>query len=221
MSVKMKRWETGNATLEYALILPVVFVSILAVIVVFFVLYQKALIQNLAEDAAQSLSRQWGYQPLPMEELDTGVYQKATYETREIYWHIKLWNNDDKEAAAEEYLKEKVMSSSALKLYNPEEASKKGSDDQEPSVAVSYTPGLPSTLTVEIKAAYRVPGLKFIGLGDYVVIKGYGRAFIYDSKDMINTTDYVIQLIRGTKTFQLFNEKLSPLRENLDKILKK
>lgn len=206
MPVMKNRRERGAATLEYALLLPVVLLSILAVMVIFLFLYQKALIQNLAEDAAQSLSRQWGYKPLPMEELDTGVYQKATYDNREIYWHIKLWNNNNKEAAAEAHLKEKTKGLGFL---------------QEPVVKVNFKPGLPSTLTVEIEAASKMPGARFLGLGNFLVIKGYAQAYVYDSKDMINTTDYVIQLFRKTKTYQFFNEKLSALRENLKKTIKK
>ncbi len=236
MQGKKKRREAGNATLEYTLLLPVIFVCILAVILVFLVLYQKALIQNLAEDAAQSLSRQWGYKPIPVNEMETGVYQKKTYETREIYWHLKLWINNDKEAAAEKYLMEKVMGSGLLKPYKPSEASGQRKDSQstiqgvsqhktpqappDPTVVVNYTPGLPSTLTVEIQVTYKLPGLKLIGL-EYVPIKGYAQAFIYDSKDMINTTDYVIQLLRGTSAYQNFAEKLSSLKKNLKKLVNK
>ena len=58
------------------------FYRVFICIVVFLILYQKAIIQNMAEDVTQSLSRQWGYKPLPVDEINSGVYKRETYESR-------------------------------------------------------------------------------------------------------------------------------------------
>lgn len=223
-----KTGTTGNATLEYAILLPTVFACVFAVITVFLVLTQKALIQNLAEDTAETLSRQWGYMSFLDEEMKSGIYKKTTYKEREIYWNLKLWNNEEKEKKAERYIKKRVIEMGPLKTFQPQKSTegnqKNENSYQDPSVLVKYTADLPSTLTVEIVANYIVPGagvMKLLGMGDFLTIKGSAQGYVYDAKDMINTTDYVIQIFQGTKTYQLFMEKVKPLKDNLQKIIKK
>lgn len=211
---------SGSATIEYALLMPIVFACIFAAIIVMMILYQKTIIQNIAEDTAQSLSRQWGYKPLPYEEIDTGVYKRETYESREMYWNIKFWNNGSKIKTAEEYANKKVEGMGPLKVYKGFVA---GLDAEKP-VTVSYTIGLTSTLSVDIKVAYKVPGaglMKLLGMGDYLVIEGHGKASVYDAKDMINTTDYVLQMVMNTQIYQDYMAKIAPLKENLDKVMGK
>lgn len=202
--------KSGSTTLEYAIILPVVFAVVLAAIMVFLLLYQKALVQNLAEAAAESLSRQWSYTEITAGEISTGVYKRETYDEREIYWNIGFWDNGRKEDFAEEYIKEKVTGMGVLKAGNR----------SGPEVRVEYRAGIPAVLTVKIKGTYRMPGaglMKTIGLSDALTIEGAAEAFVFDSKDIINTADYAFQILQQTKTYQKFTEKISPLRENIEK----
>lgn len=227
MCLKIKIREKGSTTLEYAILMPVVFACVLLAVYVFLILHQKALIQNLSEEAAQSLSRQWGYKPIPVDELESGAYKRSTYESREIYWHLKLWDKGSKQTNAQEYFNKKVKTTGLLKLYKPDYNKGKNmpklSFDPDKPVYVEFKPGFPSTLIVKIKAAYTIPGagiLKLVGLGEYIVIEGNAQSQVYDAKDMINTTDYVVQIIRETKIYQEFIKKIEPLKENIDKFIK-
>lgn len=217
----------GLTTIEYALLLPVILACIFVAIDVFLIFYQKTLIQTYAENMAQSLARQWGYKPLPLDEAQTGVYQKSTYESREVYWHLKLWENGRKEDDAEDFIKNEVIKSRFLTFYKPLDNSKNDGSRKkalEPVVKVTYKPGFPSSLNVSVKAYFNVPGssiLKAIGLGELLTVEGYATAHVYDSKDMINNTDYVLQLLRKTKFYQKFMEKIAPLKENIDKFIRK
>lgn len=56
MKTFMKSPISGHSTLEYALLMPIIFICIFICIIVFLILYQKAIVQNIAEEAAQSLS---------------------------------------------------------------------------------------------------------------------------------------------------------------------
>ena len=213
----------GLATIEYAILIPLLLACVFVAIDVYIILYQRALIQNLAEECAQSLSMQWGYYPLPVDEIQTGVYQKDTYESREVYWQIKLWKNSDKERTAEEYIKQKAVGLNFLKPYQGSTGNQtNASNDSKPEVKVKYKAGLPSTLNVSIKASYLLPGaglMKTIGLGELLTIEGNATANVFDSKDMINNTDYVIQLLMGTNIYKTFTEKLSPIKEYIDKLM--
>jgi hypothetical protein len=217
----------GLTTIEYALLLPVILACIFLVIDVFLILYQKSLIQTYTENMAQTLARQWGYMPLPLEESRTGVYQKNTYESREVYWHIKLWENRGKAEEAERYIKEEIKKQRFLKFYAPPDTRKNDGSRQnalEPEVDVVYKAGFPSTLSISVKSYFHLPGaniIKAIGLGELLTIKGYATAHVYDTKDMINNTDYVLQLLRKTAVYQKFIEKIAPLKQNIEKFIGK
>ncbi len=221
-----KSSKKGMATLEYALLLPLILACIFVAIDVFLIFYQKTILQTFAENMAQSLARQWGYKPLPLEEAKTGVYKKSAYESREVYWHLKLWENNGKETAAENYIKSEAMKSHFLKAYEPTDGSKNGNRKKalEPEVNVTYKVGFPSSLKVSIKSSFYLPGaglMRAIGLGELLIIEGNATAHVYDPKDMINNTDYVLQLLKGTTFYQKFIEKIAPLKQNIEKFIKK
>jgi hypothetical protein len=221
MKTEKRRFISGHSTLEYTLLLPIVFICVFICIVVFLILYQKAIIQNMAEDVTQSLSRQWGYKPLPVDEINSGVYKRETYESREVYWNLKLLFSKSKEDAAKEYIEEHIKDVGFLKPYVPKE----GSGNTEPNlvVDVDVKPGLPAVLNVKIKAAYQMPMynlFKLIGIKDCLIIEGHAQSLVYDPKEMINTTDYIYQLIRATDLYQNFIKKIEPLKKNLEKLIK-
>ncbi len=221
MKTVMKTSRSGHSTLEYTLLMPIIFICVLMCIVIFLIQYQKAIVQNIAEETVQSLSRQWGYKPLPVDEISSGVYKRETYESREVYWNLKLLFSKKKEEAAKEYIEKNIKNVGFLKPYVPKKTS---SNNTEPNliVDVNIKPGLPAVLNVEIEAVYQMPMknlMRLIGIGDCLVIKGYARSLVYDPKDMINTTDYVYQLIRSTDLYQNFIKKIEPLKKNLDKII--
>jgi len=221
MKVFAKPSTSGHSTLEYALLMPIIFICVFVCIIVFMILYQKAIIQNIAEETAQSLSRQWGYSPLPVEEISSGVYKRETYESREVYWNLKLLFSEKKKKDAKEYIEKSIKNVGFLKPYNSQAFGDNSIPDT--TVNVDIKPGLPAVLNVEIKAAYKMPAknlMNLIGIGDCLIIKGYARTLIYDPKDMINTTDYVYQLIRSTDFYQDFIKRIEPIKKNLDRILK-
>jgi len=215
-----KKHCRGSSTIEIAIIMPIVFALILASVMLFLILYQKALIQNVAENMAESLSRHWNYKSLTFkEEVENGAYTKNTYSEREVYWDLKFWTYGRKKADAEKYIKEKVMYLGPLKP-----ARTNGRPDGHVDVSVNYKYGLITTVTVNIAAHYKVPGsglLKLAGLDDLLIIRGEAQAQVYNAKNMINTTDYVIQLIRNTKAYDMFMEKLKPVKDALNKIIGK
>jgi hypothetical protein len=160
--------------------------------------------------------------------METGVYKTETFMEKDLYWSLKLWRNTEYESRAEEIIKSSAEKLGPLKPMRPEEKSgtekKNKSGSEAVSVKVKYNPGFPSSITVDIRACYRVPGaglMKLVGLGDRIVVHGSAQSSVYDSKDMINTTDYVMQLLRDTKAYGLFMEKTAPIRDTLNKIIGK
>lgn len=217
--MQVKRHCKGSSTIEVAIIMPVIFALIFASIVVFLILYQKALIQSLAENMAESIARQWNYTVVSYEEIENGAYTKDTYDEREIYWELKTLTGGKKRLTQlyEDYIRDKVSHLGPLK---PDRTGVSHDDHIDVSVSCKY--GLVTTVDVNIAARYKVPGagiLKLVGLDDLLLIKGEARTHVFGSKDMINTTDYVIQLVRGTRAYDAFIGKIKPIKDALNKII--
>jgi hypothetical protein len=210
--------DTGSSTVECAILIPVILASVLLCVFIFIILYEKTLLQSYADEMAMSLAREWGYKALPVDELESGVYKKETYENREIYWHLKLWENSQKELTAFGYIKDNAKSTGILKPYKDHTGK-----EEEKEIIVDFRPGIPSVIHITITGKYTTPAeplLKLIGLNDYLILEAKAKSNVYDTKDMINTTDYVYQLVRETETFKKFTEKIKPLKEKLDDLVK-
>jgi hypothetical protein len=205
---------SGSYILEYSILVPVIFACVFICFSIFLAMYQKILIQSIAEDAAQSISRQWGYKPFPEDQLETGVYKRETYESRETYWHLKLWNNSKKEEQAEARI---LTGLDRLGILKPKLS--------EPiKVNVEFRPGIPSVVLVKVEIAYATPGsklLKFFGMSDHITVKGHARSAVYDPKDMINAADYIYQIIRETRIYREMTKKVDTLKSSLNKIINK
>jgi hypothetical protein len=207
--VKGSDKRSGSATIEYVIIMPLVIACVVAVIMVFEALHQKSAIQALAESTAEGLSMIWGHNPLKEEEIATGAYSRESYDNRQLYWQVLPIGSRGKVTAAQIWAEKHVENSSLLEETG----------GRKPQVSVSYHHGFPtSKVEVSITAYYDMPGidaLKFIGLGDLLIIKGYAEAPVYDQKEMINISDYVIQKVMESKIGDILQKLVSPLKKVL------
>ena len=152
-----------------------------------------------------------GSSPLKEEEIATGSYSRESYDNRQLYWHIlPIGNNRKTDSAEAENWAEKHLENIGLM---------KEIEDKKAKVSVSYHHGFPtSRIKVSITANYVTPGaqaLRFIGLGDWLTIKGYAEAPIYDQKEMINISDYIIQKVMESKIGEVLKKIASPLKKAL------
>lgn len=220
MSVKknINKSNKGRASIEYVILLPIVFACVLLCVYIFIFFYEKTVLQSFAEDIAQSISKQWGYRPLPLEEIESGIYKKETYENREIYWNLKPLGDRKKESLVKDYIIENSRASGLLKPYIDCTG-----EEVKPEITVDFNPGISSVLHIRISMKYNTPVkslLKLIGLKEYMVIEAKAQSHVYDPKDMINTTDYVYQLISEATVLKDFEGIIKPLKDNLNNFLK-
>jgi len=205
--------QSGSTTIEYAIVLPMVFACVIGCITIFLLLYQKAMLQSTAENLAESVARQWNYESLNYSEINHGVFEKSTFNKREVYWNLKFFKHKSKAEAFEQYCHKAIENKGLLKLYREEGRIK------SPEVEVKYHAGFPSYVTVKIKATYYLPGasmLWLLGMGESITIQTEAQCHVHDSKDMINTADYVVQLVRETKVFAAFEEKLREIKRSIE-----
>lgn len=213
-----KHNDRGSATVEYVIILPLVFMCIFAVIFTFCYLYQRSIVQSLADSSAEALAKVWGHNPLDPETIKTGAYSMESFNSREIYWQIKPFGNENKEEAAQTWIESRMYGVGVLKPFVPEGADK----ESEPVADVEYSFGFPySTIKVSISADYLIPGsnaLKIIGLGDMLTMSVYSEATVYDQKELINNTDYIMFSFLKSDIGEFIQKKIAPVRDFLDKL---
>lgn len=202
--------NSGRATVEYAIIMPLAIACVVAAITVFQCLYQKSAIQTLAEQAAESLSMVWGHGIISEEDITTGAYSRESYDNRQLYWQVFPSGTDVKTGAAQNWAERQLERTGLLEEIKSRDA----------SVTVRYQHGFPaSRITVSITAYYRMPGaaaLKYLGLGDILVIRGYAEAPVYDQKEMINVADYIIQAVMESRAGELIRKLGSTLKRTLE-----
>lgn len=200
----------GSATIEYVIIMPLAIACVVAVIMVFESLHQRSAVQALAETAAEGLSMIWGHSPIEEEELMTGAYSRESYDNRQLYWQILPVGKDGKTGTTEEWLRKQIENRGLLEEL----------EDRQAQVRVVYHQGFPaSKVEVSITSYYDMPGaaaLKYIGLGDLLIIRGHAEAPVYDQKEMINVSDYVIQKVMESKIGELLKKLASPLKKALE-----
>jgi len=204
---KMTLKRRGSATIEYIIIMPVVIACVVAVIVVFECLYQRSAIQALADSAAEGLSMIWGHNPVLDEEIATGAYSRESYDNRQLYWQVLPLGSGGKTRTAEGWVKERLEHIGLLQEIQ----------DREAEVSIKYHHGFPtSRIKVTITAYYAVPGaaaLKYIGLGDVLTIECHAEAPVYDQKEMINVSDYIVQKVLESKAGEFLKKIASPLKK--------
>jgi len=206
---KTDRKRSGSATVEYILILPLAMACVVAVIMIFMALYQKSAIQGLADTTAEGLSMVWKHNPVKAEELTTGAYSRESYDNRQIYWQILPVGSGRKAATAQEWAKKQLDTMGILKK----------AEDARAQAIVNYHHGFPSgRIEVSLSARYIMPGaaaLRFIGLGDRLMVKGSAEYPIYDQKEMIHVTDYIVQKVMDSGIGELLKKLASPLKKVL------
>jgi len=197
----------GSATVEYILLLPLAIACVVAVIMVFMALCQRSALQALADSTAEGLSMVWKHNPPKAEEIATGAYSRESYDNRQLYWQILPIGSNRKTATAQEWAKQRLDNMGLLKKT------------RDTKVNVSYHHDFPaSRVKVDVAARYIMPGaaaLRFIGLGDLLTVKGSSEYSIYDQKEMIHVTDYVIQKVMESKIGEILKKLVSPLQKVL------
>lgn len=201
--------RSGSATIEYAIIMPVAIACVVAVIVVFECLYQQSAIQTLAEQTAEGLSMIWGHDPVSEEDIVTGAYSRESFDSKQLYWQVLPTGKYQKTGTAKGWIEKQLDSLGLLEEI----------EDRNAEVTVSYQYGFPlSKVKVSITAYYEMPGaaaLKYIGMGNLLIIKGQAEAPVYDQKEMINVSDYIIQKVMETNAGEFINKIAAPLKKVL------
>jgi len=203
-----RKQRNGAITIEYALVFPVVILSVYILIYIGLVYYEQALLHAVTAENAQNWAMLWGYE-IPEVNSGTGVTTAAIYRSERLYWHIFSNPERKKELIRNKILQELKEKSILKEAMNTE-------------VEVIYRNYMVSrSVCIKATVSYPLPAkgfFKTLGLpGDITLTANY-HSSIYDTKEWIEDIDYLLQIYEETGAKGWIEEKCEPLVNSLRKI---
>ena len=198
----------GAATVEYAIVFPVVIICILILVYLGMLYYQQCLMQAAVSGYVQNLAFLWGYEP-DVTDPREGVTSRNAYVSEGMYWHIYT-DVRKRGGKAVRDLQDELMSKSIIK---PE-------DNFE--IEVNYRNLLLSKkVGIRAKAAYPLPFKGFfnrIDLSGYCLIEAYSETTVNDPQDFMQNVDYLLQIYEESGAKEWVEERCKPLVNALQDI---
>lgn len=208
--------KRGNITVEASIIVPVIIISISAVIYIGLLLYQRSLIQSAAAMAAEAGAGVWAGDHC---EINTGKPNPDAFEKTDLYRRIFDSDKDEKIIYIENYARSLASRSELLSPV-----------DTDVEVAVKdYV--VSRRLEVKIVKHYRIPlgrFLRLVGGSDCLSISIKAISPIDEPVGLIRVTDFILDLEKsleakypaiknlGEKTRGTMTDIKSKLEEFLD-----
>ncbi|HHV99112.1 MAG TPA: hypothetical protein GXX36_06000 [Clostridiaceae bacterium] len=190
----------GSIVVEAAIVVPIIILSLIAIIYVSFLTFQKAYLQLLADRTAEKGAHFWKNR---YSNVETGRDYKICPEGMELYWWLWDTSNEEKRNKLESYLESRAGKYSIIKAV-----------DRKASVSLlNYVIG--KKVRVVIEESYIIPGadlLKMFGIKNVYKIKAVSESMISDPDELIRNVDLLIDIERELE------EKYPELRDTRDKI---
>lgn len=174
--------QRGSATVEAAILVPIIIISVTAVIYIGLILCERCTMQSAVDNASEGGSAGWKYAG---SDISTGKIHVADLGGDGLYWRIadgrKVLKTDKADAAAYNYRY-------LHEVKTPEEKA----SSAEIRDYVVY-----KELSVKLEQVYRVPvsGLfNMFGAGDRQTAKAQSISIVNDPAELIRNTDFVLDL---------------------------
>jgi len=205
----------GSVTVEAAVVIPVVLLSIMAVIYIVLIMYQKTYMQAIADDAASRGAAAWGKS---FGSLETVKVEKESLGDRGLYWRIYDAEEASRQQAVAEYMDKKFGRYGMLREINRQ--SKVELKDNT----------VCKKLVVSMESSYRLPIGEFLdmfGIDDHYTIKVKSEAVVNEPVEFIRNVDFIIDMERklerrypalknlGDKTREVFSKMKDKIFELL------
>jgi len=212
---RSQRGRRGSVTVEASIIVPIIILSVAAAIYTAMLLYQRALLQSAAEEAAEAGAMAWASGTF---ELESGKPMKNSFVDFALYRRLY----DSEKEARLECIKDYALSAAAR-----HELVRSVHSSAEAAVRdyVVYR-----ELEVTVIKEYRLPLGRFLKVfcgSDKIQMKVKANAVIDEPVELIRTTDFIIDIEKklenkypelkelGEKTREALNE----IKEKLDQFI--
>lgn len=202
----------GNMTVEAALIFPVIFLIIVALIYITIFLYEQAYVKSLADRAAERGAAVWKNREMNM---DIGLVKLEDFRDNDPYWRLYDYNKAAKEKNIEAYINSLLMDYSILKNRDPSGKITGISVNAEVKNYIIY-----KKLSVNVIKSFNLPvgnALSMFGIDRTFTISAKSEALIYEPAEFIRTTDFIIDM--GEKVDDATGNNFEKIRNKVVKFL--
>lgn len=209
-------WDRGSITVEASIIVPLVILAIAAAIYIGLLLYQRALVQSAAEQAAEAGALAWATGTL---ELRSGKPMEGSFEKFELYRRLFDSEKQSRLECVEQYALAAAERHELVKAVNT----------SVDAVIKDYA--VCRKLEVTISKEYSLPFgrfLKLFGGSDTIEMTVKAVSAIDEPAELIRTTDFIIDIEKklekqfpelkdiGDKTRNALNEIKGRLAEFME-----
>lgn len=181
----------GSTTIEAALIVPVIFLSIIALIYVSIFLYEQAYVKSLSDRAAQRGAAIWKN---PKSDMYLGFVRLSDFEENDPYWRLFDTNKSTKEEKIEQYIKESLKTYSILQSRD-KDVPMNTTDIEFSAQVKNYI--VYKKLIVTVNKKFKLPigsALNIFGMDNTFVISSKSEALIHEPAEFIRSTDFTIDM---------------------------
>lgn len=206
-------FEKGSITVEASIVVPIVIFSIITVILIGLILYQRSVLQSIADKSVRAGAATW--ESLSADTA-TGRINISGLDDNGLYWRLFEPDSVEKRIRLQQYTEALLAGKNILK---PESWST--------SVTVrDYT--IYKKLELSIEYCYKLPGgavMKIFGSDGRLRLKVTSFAVIDDPAELIRNTDFILDIEKelekkypglknlGDKT----REVLGKMKEDMEK----
>ncbi len=179
---RLKGNERGSITVEASIIVPVIILSIITVIYLGFILYQRALLQSVADRAVQNGAASWENLS---SDIATGKTGMDRLPDEGLYWRLFEYKKQNKLAEIKKYARDLLA---GFNFLSP------GSSDVTVEIKdyVVY-----KRLKVTVENSYLLPlagVVRLFGSDGRLGIRAVSYAVVDDPAEFIRNTDLIINI---------------------------
>ena len=210
---RARRGQSGLATVEYAVIMPLLIFLVMLLLFVIFTLHDRAVLQSSTTEMAESLARVWRCGSNPQNWMDSGDWSPEARDGRTLYWQLGTVLSEEKGKT------DRIAAMLTERLKNRRWLPKirlTGTSANEDRVSISCRGGIPfATLHVETTMSVSVPAaslLKQFGWDGVMHIRASSDALVTDPKSLMQDVDWGLQMLQKTGAGKLYGKIAEPVR---------
>ena len=202
--------KNGKIVVETAIIFPLVFLAVIAVLYICMILFERAYIQSLADLAVQRGSIMWRNQE---KNIMIGSLSKEDMKKGGLYWQLIDFQNKKKEQKVKDFILGRLAQH---KLLMPAE---------KPKISItSQSLIAQNKLVVNIDRKFKIPPgrlLKVFGMTPYYTICVKAEAVIDQPSEFIRNTDMVLDIEKDLELkYPEYGKMIRKIREGMNEIEK-
>lgn len=191
VNVHIMRNRKGSTTVEAAMIFPIIFFIVIALIYVSIFLYEQAFLKSLADRAAEKGVNMWN----SGSDMYIGLVQPKDFEEIDPYWRLIDLEKNTKEDNIETYIKEELEKYSIIKS---KDSKVRNTTEIEVNANVkNYV--IYKKLTVDISKKIKLPignKLSDFGIDNTITISVCSEAIVNEPAEFIRSTDFAIDITK-------------------------